>query len=191
VNGKLSEGQYFFTDIKDQGIALYEMKGGAKLARANSLTPERHYEISQEYFDLWFPKIEGAIKGARFHADDNNPNWAAFMLHQAVECAYNCILLAFTHYGPATYNISRLRSLAEQHDERLIAAWPREKGLPFVSKHRATFELLKKAYVEARYSKHFTITDEQLMWLTERATVLNDLVKDVCADHLKRLRVEL
>ncbi|WP_413206800.1 HEPN domain-containing protein [Rhodospirillum sp. A1_3_36] len=187
VNDKLSEGHYFFTDIKTDGIALYERKGARKLAKAKILTPERHAEISRGYFDLWFPKISGALEIVSFCMKQGNRNDAAFLLHQSVERAYNCVLLTFTHYVPPIHDIKRLRSFAETRDPRLIAAWPREPGLLRVSKHRAAFEVLKTAYVDARYSEHFTITDEQLTWLTERAVLLNDLVKAACTDHLAAL----
>lgn len=34
--------------------------------------------------------------------------------------------------------------------------------------HRSRFQLLKKAYVDARYSEHYKISAEELVWLGER-----------------------
>jgi len=65
-----------------------------------------------------------------------------------VERAYTCLLLVETNYSPSTYSIKFLRSLAEQIDPNLITAWPRE------TKHdRRLFELLKRGYIDARYSE--------------------------------------
>jgi len=52
------------------------------------------------------------------------------------------------------------------------------------------FELLRRAYVDARYSPHYKITAEELAWLGERVTVLQGLVKTVCKDRLHALRAE-
>ena len=42
---------------------------------------------------------------------------------------------------------------------------------------RRCFELLKRAYVEARYSKHYKITEEELAGCVER---LIEVVEGVC-----------
>jgi hypothetical protein len=58
---------------------------------------------------------------------------------------------------------------------RLVEAWPR--GTKF---ERRCFELLRCAYVDARYSPHYKISAEELAWLGERVTVLQGLVKRAC-----------
>jgi len=188
VNDHLAKGQYFFSDIKKDGIALYEQKSSKPLASPANLSPTEAYEISRKYYDLWFPKIGGAISASRLILGDDNPNDAAFMLHQAVERAYACVLLTFTHYVPGTHSIKFLRSLAEQQDARLFAAWPRDKSLTNAAKHKAAYELLAEAYVKARYSEHFTVTDEQLTWLTTHAETLQTLVKEACETHLASMQ---
>jgi hypothetical protein len=42
---------------------------------------------------------------------------------------------------------------------------------------RARFELLKRAYVEARYSKHYEIAKEDLEWLGARVKALLSLIQ--------------
>ena len=53
---------------------------------------------------------------------------------------------------PRSHNIKFLRSLAEDKEQRLIEAWPRDNKLD-----RRRFELLKRAYVEARYSPNWRL----------------------------------
>ena len=60
-----------------------------------------------------------------------------------------------------------------------IEAWPRDDK---VSRRR--FELLRQAYVNARYSPHYKITAEELAWLGERVAILSDLVRAVCLERL-------
>ena len=78
-----------------------------------------------------------------------------------------------------------LRSQAEQLDARLIAAWPR--GTKF---EQRCFELLRRAYVDARYSPHYKIGTEELTWVGARVAVLMGLVKTVCEERLVMLRIE-
>jgi len=90
-----------------------------------------------------------------------------------------------TLYSPKSHKLNFLRSQAEQLDTRLAEAWPR--GTKF---EQRCFELLRRAYVDARYSPHYKITPEELAWLGERVTVLQDLVKTACEDCLLMLRIE-
>ena len=75
--------------------------------------------------------------------------------------AYSCFLLVRTLYFPRSHNIKFLRSLAEDKEPRLIEAFPRDTKLD-----RRRFELLKRAYVEARYSANYEISSDDLAALT-------------------------
>jgi len=104
------------------------------------------------------------------------------LLHQSIEQAYSGLLLVLTNYSPPSHNLKFLRGLAEDRDQRLIEAWPRDQ-------HRFTawYNILNEAYVKARYSKHFEITDEGLGWLLERTKHLLQLVETVCQERLSEL----
>ncbi|KPF54076.1 hypothetical protein IP65_09755 [Novosphingobium sp. AAP1] len=69
---------------------------------------------------------------------------------------------------------------------RLVDAWPRD-----TRRERALFEKLKDAYVKARYSKHYRISKEDLLWLAERVEKLGQLVQDVCQERLALLASEV
>ena len=89
-------------------------------------------------------------------------------------------------YSPRAHKLNFLRAQAERLDGRLADAWPR--GTKF---EQRCFELLRRAYVDARYSPHYQITAEELTWLGERVTVLQDLVKAACEARLAALRAEV
>ncbi|MGD8912537.1 MAG: hypothetical protein PVJ68_07330 [Candidatus Thiodiazotropha sp.] len=46
------------------------------------------------------------------------------------------------------------------------------------------FELLVRAYVEARYSAYYKITEEELVWLGEQVAALQSLTEAVCRDKI-------
>lgn len=182
VNRALTRGEYFWVDILRDGILLYELPNHA-LAQPKPMTPTDAYEMAVEYHSVQIPKIDSALKIARFAIDEGERNDAAFMLHQAVERAYAGYLLTHTFYFPRSHNIKFLRSLAEDREPRLIEAWPRDSKLD-----RRRFELLKRAYVEARYSPNYEITVEDLEALAAAARNLRELVERLCREQLDRLR---
>jgi len=45
----------------------------------------------------------------------------------------------------------------------------------------------RPAYADARYSRDFDITSEELAWLVERMTPLQEVAAATCTTHIKRL----
>jgi predicted nucleotidyltransferase/HEPN domain-containing protein len=182
VNRQLQRGRPFFVDIIRDGIALYEAPGHP-FVQPGPLSPAEALTEAQGYFDKWLPSAEAFKASAEFLILRGNPNEAAFQLHQAVERLYHCVLLVLSLHSPKSHKLNFLRSQAEQLDASLISAWPRVTRF-----EQRCFELLRRAYVHARYSPHYKITAEELAWLDERVTVLQGLVKATCEERLRALR---
>ncbi|RYY23406.1 MAG: HEPN domain-containing protein [Sphingomonadales bacterium] len=178
VNTQLIHGRPFFVDIAQQGIALYEAEG-FELATPRALPPEEVLQESTAYFEKWFAAGSEFLGTAQFAIGQGWRNRAAFLLHQAAEQLYHCTLLTLTLYSPKSHKLNFLRSHAEEVAPELIAAWPRAD-----KSSRRCFELLRQAYVNARYSPHYEISDEELRWLGERVAELEALVKTVCEQRL-------
>jgi uncharacterized protein len=182
VNQALKRGEYFWVDILRDGIALYEL-ANHPLTTPKPLTSADAHRMAQEYFDRWLPSVDAFVRGAGYAMRDGDLNKAAFDLHQATERLYISFLLVSTLYFPRSHNIKFLRSLAEAKDVRLIDAWPRTTKL-----ERRCFELLKRAYVEARYSASYSISRENLDALTGGVRRLRDLVEAVAIENLEKLQ---
>jgi HEPN domain-containing protein len=180
VNDQLARGRPFFVDIARDGRVLYEEQGHP-LAQPKLLSASEKHAEAQRHFDQWFKLSEEALTGAQLMLERNIWRHGAFMLHQATEEAYHCLLLTLTLYSPKSHRIKNLRSKAEDIDTRLVEAWPRDNRIA-----RRRFELLSRAYVEARYSASYEITKEELNWLVERVRVLQNLVEIVCRAALGR-----
>ena len=181
VNDALVQGRYFFTDIAHDGIALYQADD-SELAQPRPKTPAEALALTKEYADDWLPSAHEFLDDFRSNLDRGRLKKAAFELHQAAERLYHGVLLVLTLYSPHSHRLSLLRAMAEQLDERLIDVWPRESR-----SDRAHFEKLKDAYVKARYSKHYTISAEELEWLGARVEALGQIVGAVCAERIATL----
>ncbi len=181
VNTSLQASQHFFSDIRKEGIVLYELDD-KPLAEPKMLTPEEHLRVAKEHFDHRFNAASKYKKGFDFYNREGDINEAAFLLHQAIEQAYASVLLTLTNYTPASHNLKVLRSFAEERDRRLIEAFPRDHH-----RERAWFNTINEAYVKARYSSQYKISQEALDWIGERATLLLSLVAEVCRDHISAL----
>ena len=181
VNSQIVKGRPFFTDILRQGVALYEAEG-FPFSLPGRLPPEELKAEAQKHFDEWFPSAAAFAKGSKFYELEGRPKEAAFNLHQSVERFYHCLMLVFTLYSPKSHRLNFLRGHAEDLAPLLIEAWPRGDRFG-----RRCFELLRQAYVNARYSPHYEISGEELAWLGERVAILQGLVKLACEQHLATL----
>jgi HEPN domain-containing protein len=146
-------------------------------------TAKNHYERQSRSLGQWLKLADLAMD--EMPTDATWSNKAAFNLHQAAESAYACFLLVRTFHFPRSHNLKFLRSLAEDRDRRLVEAWPRETKLD-----RRRFELLKRAYVEARYSDAYEIGAEDLNALAGAVSRLRQIVEEVCRERIDVLRRE-
>ena len=181
VNDGLAHGRFFFMDVARDGIALYQADGG-ELHAPKPKTPEQALALAKEYYAEWFPAALNRFEGAKFYRDNGKLKDAAFDLHQSTERLYHCVLLVLTFYTPHVHNLGFLRKQAERLDRRLQTVWPMG-----TRQERAMFEKLKDAYVKARYSKHYRISEEELIWLAAQIEELGRVVHDVCSEKIAEL----
>ena len=182
VNKALLRGRYFFTDVKKEGILLYDSKR-YKLEKAQKLTPEERKQIAQEDFKYWFKSASQFLTSFEDAFRRRYYNIAAFELHQATERFYTTILLVFTHYKPKEHDIKTLGKQAGNLDPRFLPVFPHN-----TREERRLFELLRKAYIDARYNRNYKITKKELEYLAERVKKLQQLTKEICKERIESYR---
>src|SRR3546814_7886697 len=87
-----SSDLYFFTDIRKEGIVLYELDD-EPLVEPRPRTAKEAYATAKEHFEERLPFAASMMKSFRLHLDDNELRQAAFLLHQAIEHGYSGLLL--------------------------------------------------------------------------------------------------
>ena len=181
VNEKLRLGRYFFMDIVREGILLFE-EAAHPFVEPTPLSPAEALVETRDYFEEWFESAENFFRLSQEARRNSMSKEAAFLLHQATERFYHCLFLVRTLYSPKTHNLNQLRQLAEAMEPRLKEVWPRSTKF-----ERRCYELLRDAYLKARYSRHYRISDEELAWLGARVEVLRQLVRELCEARIAEL----
>jgi len=187
INAALDAGQYFFREVIEQGVALYETPGHA-FHPPKPLSPQAELELGDRYYRKILATMMSSFEIAEFSMSKGTegdwPQKAAFNLHQTVEAAYIAVLLLTGFYAPRSHNILFLRGLAEAKAPSLIPVWPRDTRAA-----RKPFGKLKRAYVDARYNQEtFHITHDELEHLKATAEQLIGLVREVCDQRLETLK---
>ncbi|MHC4737536.1 MAG: HEPN domain-containing protein [Planctomycetota bacterium] len=163
VKERITEGHYFFSDIKKEGIYLYLKKGKFHLGPINVITPQERKTIAQEHFNQWFKSAKDYYHQFGHAVEDRKYKVAAFLLHQATERFYSAITLVFVNYRFRIHDIQALGRKAVSYNAEFAKVFPRE-----TDEQRKLFNLLKKAYVDARYKPSYRITKKQLEYVRKR-----------------------
>lgn len=179
LNKYLKEGRYFYTQIKQEGVLLYN-SGKYKLAHRRKLNFVEIKEQAQKYFDEKLNEANEFLIDTINAYNRKNYKRASFYLHQACENYYYAIRLTFTLRNNKQHNLSKLSSSTNRYSDDLKTVFsqdtPEEKQL---------FILLKAAYVEARYNPHFMVTKEDIDALIPKVELLRDITKQICEMKIK------
>lgn len=178
-NYALSKGHYFETEIKREGIILYD-SGNYKLERRRKLNFDEIKELSQKYFNDNF--TSKAIEFILLNIDSYNRNnypMASFNLHQATENLLRTIELVYTLYSPKEHKLTELMNRCKRFTTEIFKAFPRD-----TQEEERLFKLLERAYVESRYNPDFEITKEDIDALLPKVEQLRDIVEKVCTAQI-------
>jgi len=180
VKERITEGHYFFSDIKKEGIYLYIKRGKYHLGSINVITPQQRKQIAEEDFKQWFASAKDFYTSFEFNLKRRKNKLAAFELHQATERFYSAITLVFVNYRFRTHDLRLLGIKAVSYNPEFAVVFPRE-----TADQRKAYTLLRRAYIDARYKKDYKITKKQLEYLAKRVKLLQCLTKKICKEKIK------
>ena len=188
LNIKLAEGQYFYSDVKKEGILLYDSKR-FELAKKRDLSAKEIQRIAQDYFEHWFGIAKGFYKHFEIDFAEIDVNrstkansLAAFHLHQAAEHSYKTVLLVFSNYLPNDHYLANLgRSAARKHSV-FKNIFSRKTTI-----QKDRFQLLEYAYLGGRYDPDYYISKKDLEILAKSVKKLLELTKKACEEKIKSL----
>ena len=180
LNKFIEEGRYFHTQIKQEGIILYN-SGKYKLSRRRKLNFEEIREQAQEYFDEKFGRASSFLQATKLiYENMKDYKLCSFNLHQACENYYYTIRLTYTLRNSKQHNLSKLSSSVKRYSDDLSTVFPQN-----TPEEKRLFKLLKAAYVDARYNPHFVVTKEDIDALIPKVELLRDITKRICEAKIK------
>ena len=181
INTMLEEGRYFYIDIKNEGLMLYD-NGKYQLKHARCLSPQEKHAMQKQDFALWFEKWENSLEKYSFALREGMLSEAAFELHQAAERFITTYLLVATAYKPKTHDLEVLYSKISQQND--IFAWWFFLEEPVEAE---SFDLLKKAYIESRYTRDYSVSEEELCFLEQKIRQLKIQVHKECEKEIGKI----
>jgi predicted nucleotidyltransferase len=181
LNIKLAEGQYFYHDIKKEGILLYDTDN-FKLADQRDLTPKEKQRIARDHFEYWFKRATNFSKKFQLMFSEKQFSDAAFDLHQTAESSYKTLHLVFTNYCPHEHLLETLGFEAEDFHPSLKTIFTQN-----TREDRTRFKLLEYAYLGGRYDPRYRISKEDLEILEKDVKKLLEITEKICQQKFDEL----
>lgn len=179
LNDALTMGRYFYVEIVAKGIMLYD-SGECRLATPGELDYAEIKKMAEEYYDDKFSDGLDFFKGANFYYQEENYHMTAFMLHQATESFLKTIPLVYILYGYKEHDLQFLIEKCKPYTLELAKVFPCD-----TDEEKRLFDLLRRAYLEARYNKkNFIVTKADIDALVPKIEQLRDIVEKVCRERL-------
>jgi predicted nucleotidyltransferase/HEPN domain-containing protein len=181
LNIKLAEGQYFFSDIKKEGIFLFD-NGKKQLSRKRKLTKKEEQRIAQDHFDEWLGSAETFFEDFKFNLDKFSKSQrlvylrkSAFHLHQTAESALKTLILTFENYCPNEHYLGFIQNDIEDFYPQIKDFFKKDS-----KENERRILLLEYAYIGGRYDPEYYISKEDLEILAIEVERLLKVTKDIC-----------
>jgi POT family proton-dependent oligopeptide transporter len=169
------------SDLIPESILLY----GSSRAKLSDLysKEKKKTAMTTHIYQYWYNKGSDFLKAAKILDGQLSDNTlVAFSLHQAVEHFYGCSLFVLTGDKPKSHILKELNYLLTVQSNKFNNIFPLHTEYQI-----ECFELLEESYSASRYERFFSITDNQLKYLSERIEELEEITKEVCEKEIEAL----
>ncbi|MCD0476624.1 HEPN domain-containing protein [Flavobacterium sp. EDS] len=178
LNEYIDTGRYFYTQIKEEGVVLYDSEKFT-LAEQRPLRFDEIKQQAEEYFKEKFESAKEFLLVAQFCYEQELYKKSSFNLHQACENSFQTIRLVHTLTNPKQHNLTKLFSFTRKYSSDLPSVFPND-----TPEEKRLFELLKSAYIEARYNPKFIVTKEDIDALLPKVKRLLEITKQISEDKI-------
>lgn len=171
-NEWISEWRYFYLDILQNWILVYD-SWKCRLKNWKNISENELKEIKRSDFEAWYEIASEFFLDYKNAFDRESFRMAIFYLHQTTESLITCYLLVKDWYKPKTHDLEILLSKAKSLSERFNCLFD-------FSSEEYYFNLLKWAYIDARYKKSYEVKREDLVFLEKKIIFLKWIVEGLC-----------
>lgn len=170
--------RYFYTDIKNEGIVLYNSQKYS-LPRCRKFNYKEIESEARVYFSEKTEMADDFLHLAKCAYAQKKYRMASFQLHQAAENYFYALRLVFTLKNNKQHNLSKLWKSVWRFSEELHNLFNMADA-----EEKRLFELLKNAYIEARYNKNFLVTRRDCNFLFPKLETLKELTYEICEKQM-------
>ncbi len=185
VNETLEKGSRFFATLYHKAVLLYNGNCLPLTDPPEDLSLDTVRSRIEKNWNKGFVIAQRFYHTATHCLSNGWNELCLFMLHQAAQHCCMALLRAFMGYRSKTHNLARLLTMIENFSLAPAAIFPR-----VTKEENELFNLLRKAYSDARYNEDYTVTAEKAIILIDRIKELLVLAEQLYNQKLDTLDKE-
>ncbi|WP_294476004.1 HEPN domain-containing protein [uncultured Bacteroides sp.] len=178
INRAIRRKHYFFYEILKEGILFYD-GGTFHIGKPETLPYREIKKYAEEEYAECFRMGEGFLKHGKLSYKDADYKLGSFLLHQACERYYKTYMLVHSASRPKSHKLEVLGAMARSRSREFAYVFPVN-----TPEEKESFDKLCRAYIEARYSREFTVSKEQYEYMLARTEVLREVTIRECAARM-------
>lgn len=185
LNQSLENGVRFINTVFSKGLLLYNNNAG--ITTPSPTLPDMSV-VKKAAEQQWQQNMEIAHRFLKSASDNLQQPWAEqamFNLHQSVQHTCMALLRYFTGYKSTTHNLSRLLALLESFTCMFEGIFP-----CITEEEKELFNLLNRAYSEARYKDNYVVPVATAKILERRVKELIALAEALYEKQAELLKSE-
>ncbi|WP_216823582.1 HEPN domain-containing protein, partial [Niastella vici] len=173
------EGHIFYSAACSADLMVYDNKR-VTLPEKPDVDISTIKVNARNIFDDTFQNAKYFLDGAEYFATNGQYKPAAFLLHQATEHALRALLVSLTGLTAYGHNLKSLIRHSCFCAPDLDIIFPKN-----TDEEMELFDLLNTAYVSARYSPQYEISQDQVMMLLDRVNAILAQTEQSFEERLK------
>ena len=178
INRAIRRKHYFFYEIIKDGILLYD-NGTFQIGKPEKLPYREIKQYAEEEYAGCFDMAESFLRSGRTANKSNDLKYGSFELHQACERYYKAYMLVYGGTRPKSHKLEVLGPMAKSRSRGFANVFPVN-----TPEDREAFDKLCRAYIEARYNRLFTVSEEQYEYMLARTEALREVTIRECAARI-------
>jgi HEPN domain-containing protein len=180
LNSQLSKGHLFYTSVCVAENLIYRKNTEEIFCSPNEEIIAMRREESALLFNAGLQRAVSFYEGAHYYLEKNTLEMAMFMLHQACELAYRCLLNVLRGKDLKCHSPAILRKHVKRFAPEVIGAFSKseEEELYYL-------QLLEDAYIQSRYELNYSIDQETVVYLNEKVGLLLERTKELFGNRIK------
>lgn len=178
INRAIRRKHYFFYEIIKEGILFYD-DSTFKFGKPERLPYREIKQYAKEEYEGCFDMAEGFLRYGKLTQEKEEYKLGSFLLHQSCERFYKTYMLVHSANRPKSHKLEVLGAMARSRSRAFANVFPTN-----TPEEKEAFDKLRRAYIEARYSREFTVSKDQYEYMLARTEVLREVTMRECAARM-------
>jgi HEPN domain-containing protein len=166
----LKTGHRFALTVSQSASPIYD-SGSVSMAIPQGFTGIVADKGEEKQYSDGLMKAKEFLAGSELFRIRKQHAMAAFMLHQSAEQALRTLLKTGTGYHANTHSLDRLIRYASLVFHQLQDIFQQK-----TDEEKRLFSLLQKAYIDTRYKEDYKISNDDLVYLSEKIRCLHEIL---------------